>query len=186
MTVAPWGALVVNVAGLLGEPPGSHRDFAVDGLTIDLGEDLVEAGPLAMQARIARTNRGVIVTGRVQTSLADVCGRCLRPLEVPIDVPVEEEVLPSIDLQSGLPVDIAAEPEALRLSDHHELDLEPIAREAVQLAAPIALVCREDCAGLCPECGVDLNLGPHDHGESPLDPRLEGLRAFRVPEDSPD
>jgi uncharacterized protein len=182
MTTTPADELLVNVAGLLGDPPGSHRDFAADGVFLDLGDDLVQASPLAVRARIARTSRGVIVTGRLRTSLADTCGRCLVPLEIPIDLPLDEEVLPGIDLQSGMPVDRAAEPEAFRLSDHHELDLEPLAREAVQLAAPIAPVCRPDCRGLCPECGLDLNGGAHDHGEAPIDPRLAKLLDLRIDE----
>jgi uncharacterized protein len=180
MTTSPADALVVNVAGLLGEPPGSHRDLAVEGVRLELGDDLRQAAPLDLRVRIAHTNRGVIVTGQVRTSLADTCGRCLVALEIPIDAPIEEEVLPSIELQSGLAVDTSAEPEAFRLSDHHELDLEPLAREAVLLAAPIAPVCRPDCRGLCPECGTDLNTGPHDHGETPVDPRLAKLGDFRV------
>ena len=180
MTTVPGDALVVNVAGLLGEPPGSHRVVEADGISLELGEGLRQAAPLAIRARIARTNRGVLVTGRVRTALADTCGRCLAAIAVPIDVPIDEEVLPSIELQSGLAVDTAAEPEAMRLSDHHELDLEPLAREAVQLAAPIAPVCRPDCAGLCATCGRDLNLEPHDHGEGPVDPRLAKLAEFRA------
>jgi uncharacterized protein len=170
------------VAGLLGETPGSHRDVEVDGVRLDLGDELVQAAPLALRARLARTNRGLIVSGSVSTRLADQCGRCLAALEVPIDATIEEEILPSIDLHSGLPVDTAAEPEAWRLNDHHELDLEPLAREAVQLAAPIAPVCRPDCAGLCPECGADLNAGPHEHTETPVDPRLAALAELRVDE----
>ena len=180
MTTVPRDALVVNVAGLLGEAPGSHRDIAVAVAEIELGEDLVQAAPVAIVARIARTNRGVILAGRVRTSLADICGRCLAPLESPIDVPIEEEVLPLVDLQSGLALDTSAEPEVLRLTDHHELDLEPLVREAIQLAAPIAPVCRPDCRGLCPECGGALNAAPHDHGEAPVDPRLAMLRELLV------
>ncbi len=89
-------------------------------------------------------------------------------------------MLPLIDLQSGLMLDTSAEPEVLRLTDHHELDLEPLVREAIQLAAPIAPVCRPDCRGLCPECGGDLNATPHDHGEAPVDPRLAMLRELLV------
>jgi uncharacterized protein len=180
MTTSPPDALVVNVAGLLGEGPGSHRDLAFDGIQLELGEDLRQALPLGVRVRIARTNRGVIVTGRVHTALADSCGRCLTALEIPIDAPIDEEILPSVELQSGAAVDITAEPDAFRLSDHHELDLEPLAREAVLLAAPIAPVCRPDCRGLCPECGADLNVGMHEHGEAPVDPRLAKLLDFTV------
>jgi uncharacterized protein len=180
MTFAAGDALVLNVAGLLGEPAGAQRDVAIDVAELDLGDDLVLASPVTVVARVARTNRGVIVTGRVRTTLAETCGRCLASLRISIDAPIEEEVLPLIDLGSGLRLDTSVEPEAFRLTDHHELDLEPIAREAIQLAAPIAPVCRPDCPGLCVECGGDLNTGPHDHGDAPVDPRLAGLLDFRV------
>jgi uncharacterized protein len=182
MTTTPAEALVVNVAGLLGEVPGAHRDIAVEGVRLDLGPELVQASPLAVRVRVARTNRGLFVSGSSRTSLADTCGRCLVALEIPIEASIDEEVLPSIELQSGSAVDTSAEPEAFRLSDHHELDLEPLAREAIVLAAPIAPVCRPDCLGLCPECGVDLNAGPHDHGDAPPDPRLAALLELRVDE----
>jgi uncharacterized protein len=180
MTTVPGDVLVANVAGLLGEAPGAHRDVSFEVDEIELGDGLVQAAPAAVLARIARTNRGVIVTGHVRIHLADTCARCLRPLRLPIDAPIDEEVLPLIDLQSGLRLDTTAEPEAFRLSDHHELDLEPLAREAIVLAAPIAPVCRPDCPGLCPECGADLNAGPHDHGEAPVDPRLAKLLELRI------
>jgi uncharacterized protein len=183
MTTSPGDALVVNLAGLLGEAPGSHRDVAVDVDELELGEDLVAAAPVSVSARISRTNRGVVVAGRARTDLADTCGRCLAPLLVAVDAPIEEEVLPLVDLQTGLALDRSAEPEVLRLTDHHELDLEPLAREAIQLAAPIAPVCRPDCRGLCPECGVDLNEGPHDHGAAPVDPRLAKLLELRIDEE---
>jgi uncharacterized protein len=180
MTTAPADALVVNVAGLLGEAPASHRDVALEAASLELGDDLVQGAPVSVVARIGRTNRGVIVTGRVRTDLADACGRCLAPLRIAIDVAIEEEVLPLVDLQSGLALDTAVEPDAFRLTDHHELDLEPLAREAIQLAAPIVPVCRPDCRGLCPECGADLNGGPHDHGEPAGDPRLAVLGDLRI------
>jgi uncharacterized protein len=180
MTSLSGDDLIVNVAGLLGEAPGARRDVTVDVAVLDLGEDLTQAAPLNVVARVARTNRGVIVSGRVRTSLADACARCLAPLKIPIDAPIDEEVLPLIDLQSGLPLDATAEPEVVRLTDHHELDLEPLAREAIQLAAPIAPVCRPDCRGLCVECGLDLNAATHDHGEARVDPRLAGLLDFRI------
>jgi uncharacterized protein len=180
MTTDPGDALVVNVAGLLGEAAGSYRDIGVEARSLELGDELLQGAPVVVRVRVARTNRGVVVAGRVQTELVDTCGRCLAPLRTPVDAAIEEEVLPLLDLQSGLRLDASAEPEAFRLTDHHELDLEPLAREAIQLAAPIAPVCRADCRGLCPECGGDLNLAPHDHGPAPVDPRLAGLLDLRI------
>src|SRR4029077_672619 len=113
------------------------------------------------------------------TALASQCSRCLRDIEVPIDVAIDEEALPSIDIETGAPLNIDAEPDVIRLNGRHELDLEPSVREAIQLAEPIAALCREDCPGLCSVCGADLSEGPHEH-EAEIDPRLEALRAFTV------
>ena len=175
----PREALIYNVAGLLGEPTGSSRTFRIAGVMLDLGADLAQADPVEGSVRVARTNRGVLVTGRLTTGLAEACARCLRDIEVPLTVTLEEEVLPSVDIATGLPVDTAVEPDVPRLTDHHELELEPLVREAIQLAEPIAPLCREDCPGLCVVCGAELETGPHQHDEE-IDPRLEALRAFTV------
>src|SRR4051812_27923208 len=137
----PGSPLVWNVAGLIGEGIGAVRDYAFEGVRIDLGEDLRLASPISGRVHMARTNRGLLVDADVATSLAMECARCLRDIEVPITAEFEQEALPSVDLQSGAPV--AADPadeadDVIRLSDHHELDLERSVREAIQLAEPIA------------------------------------------------
>jgi DUF177 domain-containing protein len=170
------------LAGLLAEPPGTSRDLVADGVLLDLGPDMTQGAPLRARVHVARTNRGVVVHARLETSLAEPCSRCLRPASVPLALELVEEVLPSIDLATGLPVEVEAEPDALRLSAHHELELEPLVREAIWMAEPIAPLCRPDCPGLCPVCGVDLAASPHDHGEEPPDPRLEALRSFQPDE----
>ena len=174
--------LVWNVAGLLGEGVGAMRDYAFDGVTIDLGEDLHLAAPIAGRVHLARTNRGLLVDADVSTALAMECVRCLRPITVPITAELETEALPSIDLQTGaaVPPDPAdEEDDVIRLTDHHELDLERSIREAIQLAEPIAPLDRDDCPGLCVVCGLPLDEGTHDHPDEEVDPRLEALRAFQ-------
>lgn len=185
MTSRPVASpLAWNVAGLLSEPPGATRDYAVAGVVIDLGDELRLSDPIEGRVHLGRTNRGLLVVADLETGLDMQCSRCLRDIEVPIELRIEEEALPSVDLQTGLPVEVAAEPDALRLTDHHELDLEQTVREAIQLAEPIAPLCEPDCPGLCPVCGERLTGGPHDHGEDAIDPRLEVLRGFRVDRDT--
>jgi uncharacterized protein len=173
------GPLTWNVAGLLGDVAGSDRTYDVSGVTIDLPDDLVLAAPIAGHMRLTRTNRGILADARLTTALAGECARCLRPLTTPIDIMLEEEYLPAIDLVTGRAVDADSEPDALRLSDHHELDLEPSVRDAIALAEPIAPLDRPDCPGLCVVCGLPLDEGEHDHPVDDIDPRLEALRAFR-------
>lgn len=173
--------LTYNVARLLSEGPGARRDYAVSGVTVDLDDpELRLADPIEGRVRLARTNRGLLVQANLRTSLEASCSRCLRDIEVPVEVRIDEEVLPSIDLVTGLPVDTGAEPDVVRLTDHHELELAPLVRDAISLAEPIAPLCEVACQGLCPTCGERLTAGPHDHGDEAVDPRLEGLRSLRV------
>ena len=90
-------------------------------------------------------------------------------------------MLPTIDLASGAPIppEEDADPEAPRLTDHHELELRPLVVEAISLQEPIAPLCEPDCPGLCLECGERMQPG-HGHDDGPIYPRLEALRAFRV------
>jgi uncharacterized protein len=145
---------------------------------LDLEPDLTQNRDVEGELRLTRTNRGLLVHGRLQTAIEVTCSRCLREFELPVDIELDEEALPSIDLVSGKPADFEAEPDVLRLTDHHELDLEGEVRDAVVLAEPIAPVCREDCPGLCLVCGQELASGPHDHPDEDIDPRLEALRSF--------
>ncbi len=168
-----------NVAGLLAEPNGSERADRIEGAEIDLGEDLRLAEPVAGPVRLVRTNRGVLANADLVTALALECSRCLRDIPVPIEVRIQEEYLPSLDIATGHRLPASEEPEVLRLTDHHELDLETPIREAIQLAEPFAPLCRPDCPGLCIVCGGRLDEGSHDHPDEAIDPRLEVLRGFR-------
>ena len=176
--------LVFNVAGLMAEPMGTVREYEIPPTTIRLDDDTATAQPVDGRMRLTRTNRGLVVDARVRTALAGECARCLRPVVSPVKARVDEEVLPAIDLATGAPVRLeeGEDPETARLTDHWELDMRTLLAAAISLQEPIAPLCEPDCPGLCPECGVRMEAG-HGHGEDPIDPRLEALRAFRVDAD---
>ena len=178
--------LTYNVAQLLTELPGASRHYTLAGATIPLPEPLRLADPIEGRVDLGRTNRGLIVRGELAASIEGECSRCLRPIEIPVTVRIEEEALPSIHPESGLPLAAGTEPDALRLTDHHELELGPVVGEAISLAEPIAPLCQPDCPGLCPICGERLDAGPHDHGDDDIDPRLAALRAFRPADEAGD
>lgn len=182
MTLA--APLTFPLASLLAEPPGTVRTYDIHGVTIPLPDDLRLAGPIEGQVELTRTNRGVLLRADLDTVIEASCSRCLRDIEVPIDVALDEEVLPSIDPTTGSPLDPSAEPDVARLTAHHELELATLVGEAISLAEPIAPLCEAACPGLCPICGERLSAGHTDHGEDGIDPRLEALRAFRVDDDT--
>ena len=139
------------------------------GLTGEL-VGVSERSDLAFDLRIESVSEGVLVSGVAQVTLAGECARCLDPISQGLEVDVQQ-----LYLYPGNEVE-ADDDEVGRLVDDM-IDLEPLIRDAVVLALPLAPVCRDDCPGLCPDCGVRLDdVGP-DHGHDQVDPRWAALRA---------
>ncbi len=171
--------LTYPLSGLLGEPPGTERQYEIHGATIALPDELRLTEPIDGRLRVTRTNRGVLVDAEFSTAIAGSCSRCLRDIEIPLRVKMREEVLPSIDLATGKPAYVD-EPEIARLTDHHELEFALLAGEAISLNEPIAPLCQAACPGLCITCGERLGPGHVAHEDDPIDPRMAALQAFRV------
>ena len=172
--------LSYNVADLLRSAPGTSEQHDVVMAELTIADDVRLARPITGHIRLSQSGRGILVRGHFDTALTESCSRCLRPAEAPVSVDIDEEALPTVDLASGAALDLAEEPDALRLDDHHELDLEPPVREAISLAEPIAPLCRPDCPGLCVTCGADLTVDPgHVHDTDDIDPRLTALAGLR-------
>lgn len=172
--------LSFNVADLLRSAPGTSRQVEVEVPELSIAEDVELAAPVVGTIRLTHSGRSILVQGHLQTALAERCSRCLRPARAGVAIDLEEEALPSVDLDSGAPLDTSDEPDVLRLSAHHELDLEPSVRDAISLAEPIAPLCRPDCPGLCETCGADLASEPgHAHPDDDIDPRLASLAGLR-------
>lgn len=172
--------LTYPTASLLAEAPGATRSWPIGPVDVDPGDDLPLAAPVSGRLDLARTNRGLLVRAAFGTALAESCSRCLRPISTPLDLSIDEEALPSVDLASGQALDPTDESDVVRLTSDHRLRLLPLIVEAIQLAEPIAPLCRPDCPGLCPVCGRDLSEPGHQAHETDIDPRLEVLRGFRV------
>ena len=173
--------LTFALAGLMAEAPGTIREYDVEDVAVAPPEGPVLSRPVAGRIRLQRTNRGLVLDAHLTATMAGECARCLRSVDTAADLHLVEEILPSIDLGSGLAVtpEEGEDPEIVRLTDHHELEVRPLVEEALAMAEPIAPLCEPDCPGLCIECGERLAPG-HGHDTTPIDPRLAALRAFRV------
>ena len=135
----------------------------------DLGVDVLavpEGSALELDLRLESVVEGVLVSGTVTGTVAGECVRCLDPVSQHLTVDVQEL------WTRGEPAD--AEDELPRL-DGDLLDLEPVLRDAVVLALPLRPLCRDDCPGLCSECGAHLANDP-GHGHEVADPRWAALQ----------
>jgi uncharacterized protein len=154
--------MLYNVAQLMKAHVGTSLEYTLHEEDAQLDEDLKVIGPLEGHVRIRRTNQGLLVDGWVDMTLELTCSRCLAVYAQPMHVPFMEQFYPTVDILTGLALPPLAEEEIFPIDDHHLLDLTEAIRQNALVAIPMVTLCREDCAGLCSQCGHDLNLGPCD------------------------
>ncbi|MBN9111074.1 MAG: DUF177 domain-containing protein [Pseudonocardia sp.] len=141
---------VIGLEGVLEVPPGS---------------------PVVLDLSLEAVSEGVYVSGTVSARVAGECSRCLDELSDELTVRIGELfAYPDSVTEETTDAD-----EIPRLVDEW-LDVEQTVRDAVGITLPLAPLCRDDCPGLCAECGGrKADLGP-DHGHETLDPRWSALR----------
>jgi len=152
--------MLYNVAQLMKAPVGTSLVYDIDEEDVQLDSDLKVIGPLTGHVRLRRINQGLLVDGWVELALDLTCTRCLKEFEQPMHVDFAEQFNPTVDVLTGLPMPPIDEEEIFPIDEHHLVDLTEAIRQNVLLALPMVTLCREDCKGLCPQCGHDLNLGP--------------------------
>jgi DUF177 domain-containing protein len=128
---------------------------------------------LVLDLRMESVSEGVLVSGTVQVTLVGECARCLDALTDDLEVDVQQ-----LYVYPGREVETDAEDDEIGLLVDEYVDLEPLIRDAVVLALPLAPVCREDCPGLCPDCGARLADVEPAHGHQAVDPRWAALGAM--------
>jgi uncharacterized protein len=169
----PHAALVLDTRSL-GRQPGSMRTVrrrvpAPAELRLDLVE-VPEGAPLDLDLRLESATEGVLVTGTVTAPITGECGRCLDPVFDELAVDICE-----LFAYPGSVTDETTEQDEVDRIVDDLIDVEPVVRDAVVLALPVAPLCRPDCAGLCPTCGQRLDDLPADHAHETLDPRWAAL-----------
>jgi uncharacterized protein len=140
----------------------------------DLGLELIgvpRGADLALDLRFESVTEGVLVSGTATAPVEGECGRCLNPVSDTVTVPIQE-----LYAYEHSTTDETAEEDEVGRLQGDLFDLEPALRDAVVPALPTNPRCREDCPGLCPDCGVPWDDLPADHSHQQVDPRWAALR----------
>lgn len=129
---------------------------------------------------LGRERSGARVAGTFEARVRAECDRCLKPLEIPVSGEFDQrytwgETAP-VTIEDA---EVAANELDIERLEEPTLDTRHVAVEQIELNAPVRVVCSELCAGLCPECGADRNLGECGCAESQIDPRWEALRKLK-------
>ena len=161
--------LLVNVAELL-RRPGSEKqvDAVVTAEELALSEPRIAPdADVAVSARLASMTDGIVVTARLSVPWNDTCRRCLAPLDETIDTTVHELYQVLVTAEDAFPI------------IGEQIDLTQMVRESIILELPLAPLCRADCAGICPVCGVNRNDQPCSCEVTITDERWSALDALR-------
>lgn len=161
--------LVVNVVELL-RRPGTERMVETTTTLSDVDvvdERLDPEAVVSVALHLESLTDGVVVDGTVRVPWRGICRRCLIPVEGVAVGEVHE-----------LYQRVLTDPDAFEL-EGDQIDLRPVVREVALLEAPLSPLCRADCAGLCPECGVDKNRTPCTCAAEVADPRWAALDDWR-------
>ena len=128
-----------------------------------------QPNPAPAELSVTRASSGTVLELALDVSLAGPCFRCLQDAELALLLRLREYEATKPD----------SDDERTEYLEDDRLDLSAWARDGIALALPDQILCRDDCAGLCPVCGKDLNAEPHEHVEERTDPRWEKLSELR-------
>ena len=159
-------ALKINVGFLIHEEIGVDRDFSFDFPSLEVEDDIL-LRDVHVDLNLSKTQLGLIATMQLQGNAGLECSRCLDSISHRIETEFTE-------LFASGKKDVSES--AILIPEDHTIDFYPILQEYVVLAQPSHSLCKEDCQGLCVECGVNLNKEDCGHEQISIDPRFAGLK----------
>lgn len=162
--------LLINAAELL-RRAGSERRINLQSSIAELGltdPRFVPDAIVDVALRLESLTDGIVIDGEVRAPWSDSCRRCLAPAAGEVVCDVHELYQLTV-----------SDPEAFEIVGD-QIDLTDMVRENLLLDAPVAPVCRPDCAGLCPVCGVDRNIAGCSCDTTVTDPRWDALTQLRA------
>jgi len=135
--------------------------------------------PATVSGKVRLAGNEVFVNGHVETRAKIECDRCLRPVETPVNADFSLEYISGSEYESSEVAELTEAEMSVSVFDGEALDVDEIVKEQVLLAVPTRMLCREDCKGICPECGTDRNTGDCSCATSDIDPRWAALKNLK-------
>ncbi|MCF8010667.1 MAG: DUF177 domain-containing protein [Clostridiales bacterium] len=159
----------------LKEEKGGQEHFDINSYLPDFVEGdykITFAGPAGLSIDMTNSNAGILMTGKVTVKVYLNCDRCLAPFEYQVNTKLFETYYDEENAVSRA----QKEAEEFIPFSGDEIDIQPEVIEAIILAMPVKALCKEDCKGLCPLCGTNLNYETCDCQQEKIDPRLSKLK----------
>jgi uncharacterized protein len=141
-------------------------------------EPYTVAAPVSLAFDIDKDGQQFHLVGTVKAVLSLDCGRCLETYAFPVDASFDVLYLPHAENAGEGEVEVEDDDLTTAYYGDDQIDLAQLVREQFYLAIPMKPLCREECRGLCPECGTNRNTGSCDCVQAWTDPRLDGLKGL--------
>lgn len=181
--------MVIDLTTLAADRVPVEADTAPAALDVPAEDFTVEA-PVHFVGDVERgSGETYHLRGQLTASLSLACSRCAEPFAFAVDTPVDLRFVPAEAEQAGVRGasstddeddgrEMAADDPSVVQYDEPKIDLAQVAREQCYLAVPMKPLCRLDCQGLCPHCGIDRNVATCTCENRWEDPRLAGLKSL--------
>jgi DUF177 domain-containing protein len=160
--------------------PVTHfaRTFQPGEVASDAGAyDIV--APVELEFDIHKDKDKFRLEGHLRTELELTCSRCLDPYRFTVDADFDQRYLPASAVSTDPDREVQEDDLETSYYSDDQIDLAELMREQFYLALPMKPLCRDDCRGLCPQCGMNLNTGTCDCSPVWEDPRLAALKAIK-------
>ena len=158
---------------------GGRGDFAHVYQPEELNpvDDRVQlAAPAEVKGKVRLSGNEVFVNGHIDTRARVECDRCLQPVELPVSADFTLEYITGSEYESSEVAELTEAEMSVSVFGGKAIDVDEIVKEQVLLAVPTRMLCREDCKGICPQCGIDKNTGDCQCVTEDIDPRWAALK----------
>ena len=144
-----------------------------------IDEQVNLTGPATVKGTVRLSGNEVVVEGHIDTRAQLECDRCLKPVELPVSADFALEYITGADYESGSNAALSEEQMSVSVFDGQAIDVDEIVKEQILLALPARTLCRDDCKGICPDCGIDRNTGECNCAADDVDPRWAALKSLK-------
>ena len=168
----------IELENLEGGKGGFAHVYQPDDLN-PLDERIRLVEPVAVKGNVKLARALVQVNGHIYTRAQVECDRCLQAVELPVSAAFALEYITGSDYESSEAAELTEAEMSVSVFDGEAIDVDEIVKEQIQLAVPTRMLCREDCKGLCAQCGTNLNTSTCDCAPVWEDPRLAALKQLK-------
>jgi uncharacterized protein len=147
----------------------------------DVGENDFALDEIHIACNVKKLQQSVLLNGTIETVIYLACSRCLETATLPVSVPFRYTLVPAASHEERREeVELTAEDLEYGYYEGETVDCDPLIYEQIVLQIPMKILCMEDCRGLCPDCGTNLNLGTCNCSADRVDERLAVLKKLKL------